>query len=115
MKFNLKRVFFLTLSYFISYLIPRDSNRVVIGSRDGKRFADNSRYFFYFLNKQNIYNVTWLTKSKKVEAYLKKKKIQVFNTNSFRGLYHGFRAKYHIFDYSEYDTSEFFLNKVNQD
>jgi CDP-glycerol glycerophosphotransferase (TagB/SpsB family) len=74
MKFNLKRVFFLTLSYFISYLIPRDSNRVVIGSRDGKRFADNSRYFFYFLNKQNIYNVIWLTKSKKVEAYLKKKK-----------------------------------------
>ena len=44
---------------------------------------------------------------KKSRGLFKKKKIQVFNTHSFRGLYHGFRAKYHIFDYSEYDTSEF--------
>ena len=73
MKFNLKRIFFLTLSFLISFLIPRSDNRVVIGSRDGKRFADNSRYFFYFLNKKNIFNVIWLTKSKRIEAYLKKK------------------------------------------
>lgn len=116
MKFNLKRIFFLTLSFLISFLIPRSDNRVVIGSRDGKRFADNSRYFFYFLNKKNIFNVIWLTKSKRIEAYLKKKKFQVFNTNSIIGLYNGFRAKYHIFDYSEYDTSEFSSirsNKIN--
>ena len=116
MKFNLKRIFFLTLSFLISFLIPRSDNRVVIGSRDGKRFADNSRYFFYFLNKKNIFNVIWLTKSKRIEAYLKKKKFQVFNTNSIIGLYNGFRAKYHVFDYSEYDTSEFSSirsNKIN--
>ena len=116
MKFNLKRVFFFLLSFLISFLIPRSDNRLVIGSRDGKRFADNSRYFFYFLNKKNFFNVVWLTKSKKIESYLKKKNFQVFNTHSFKGLYNGFRAKFHIFDYSEYDTSEFSSirsNKIN--
>ena len=107
MKFNFNRVILFILSFLFSLLIPRSNSRVVIGSRDGKRFADNSRYFFYFLNKKNVFNVVWLTKSKKIEAYLKKKKIKVFNTNSLIGLYNGFRAKYHIFDYSEYDTSEF--------
>lgn len=116
MKFNLKRIFLLILSFLLSFLIPRDHNRIVIGSRNGKRFADNSRYFFYFLSKKKSLNVTWLTKSKKIEKYLKKKKIKVFYTNSIKGLYNGFRAKYHIFDYSEYDTSEFSSirsNKIN--
>ena len=98
-------------------MIPRSDNRLVIGSRDGKRFADNSRYFFYFLNKKIFFNVVWLTKSKKNRILFKKKKnFQVFNTHSFKGLYNGFRAKFHIFDYSEYDTSEFSSirsNKIN--
>ena len=74
MKFNFNRVILFILSFLFSLLIPRSNSRVVIGSRDGKRFADNSRYFFYFLNKKNVFNVAWLTKSKKIEAYLKKKK-----------------------------------------
>ncbi len=107
MKFNYKRIFFLILSFLFSFLIPRSNNRIVIGSRDGKRFADNSRYFFYYLNKKKLLNVSWLTKSIKIEKYLKKKKFKVYRANSLSGLYYGFRAKYHIFDYSEYDTSEF--------
>lgn len=116
MKFNLKRIFYLILSLLLSFLIIRVNSRIVIGSRDGKRFADNSRYFFYFLNKKKSLNVAWLTKSKKIENYLKKKKFRVFNTNSLIGLYYGFKAKYHVFDYSEYDTNEFSsirANKIN--
>ena len=52
MKLNLKKIFFLSFSLLLSILIPRSNNRIIIGSRDGKRFADNSRYFFYYLNKK---------------------------------------------------------------
>lgn len=107
MKLNLKKIFFLSFSLLLSILIPRSNNRIIIGSRDGKRFADNSRYFFYYLNKKKNLNVTWLTKSQKIEQYLNIKNFKVFKANSLFGLYYGFRAKYHIFDHSEYDTSEF--------
>ncbi len=107
MKFNLKRIFLLIFCLLLSFLIPRSKKRIVIGSRDGKRFADNSRYFFYYLNKKKYLDVTWVTKSKKIQKYLEKKNFKVLKADSLTGLYYGFRAKYHIFDYSEYDTSEF--------
>ncbi len=116
MVVNLKRFFIFSLSLLLSILIPRKINGIVLGSRDGKRFADNSRYFFYFLYKKKYLDVSWLTKSKKIEKYLKKKNFKVYKSNSLLGLYRGFRAKYHIFDYSEYDTSEFSsirANKIN--
>lgn len=116
MSLNFKRIICFNLSLVLSFLIPRSYEKVVIGSRDGKRFADNSRYFFHYLNKKKKFNVTWLTKSNKILNYLKKKKFNVYKTNSLLGLYCGFRAGYHIFDYSEYDTSEFSsirANKIN--
>ncbi len=104
---NLKRLLLFLFSYIISFLIPRSKNMLVIGSRDGKRFADNSRYFFFYLLKNYNYKIIWLTKSEKIEKYLISKKYKVFKSNSLKGLFYGFRAKYHIFDYSEYDTNEF--------
>jgi len=105
--FNFKRFFLLTLSFIISLIIPRSKNIIVVGSRDGKRFADNSRYLFYYLNKEKKFKIIWLTKSKKIQSYLRMQNFEVLISNSAIGLYYGFRAKYHIFDYSEYDTSEF--------
>ena len=105
--FNFKRFFLLTLSFIISLIIPRSKNIIVVGSRDGKRFADNSRYLFYYLNKEKKFKIIWLTKSKKIQSYLRMQNFEVLISNSAIGLYYGFRAKFHIFAYSEYDTSEF--------
>ena len=116
MKFNPGRFFLIIFSYIISFIIPRSKKIIVIGSRNGKRFADNSRYLFFYLNKKKKFKVIWLTKSERIKRYLKLKKFNVLNSNSLVGLFYGFRAKYHIFDYSEYDTSEFSsirANKIN--
>ncbi len=114
MKFNTFRFFLIILSYIISFLIPRSKKIIVIGSRNGKRFADNSRYLFFYLNKKKKFKVVWLTKSERIKKYLKLKKFKVLKSNSLVGLFYGFRAKYHIFDYSEYDTSEFSSIRSNK-
>ena len=116
MKLDFTRFFLFIFSYIISFIIPRNKKIIVFGSRDGKRFADNSRYLFFYLNKNKKFKVIWLTKSERIKKYLKLKKFTVLNSNSLVGLFYGFRAKYHIFDYSEYDTSEFSsirANKIN--
>jgi CDP-glycerol glycerophosphotransferase (TagB/SpsB family) len=101
------RYFCLFLSFIVSLIIPRSKNLVVFGSRDGKRFSDNSRYLFFYMKRFSNKKVIWLTKSKKIKSYLLQNKYLCFFSYSILGLYYGFRAKYHIYDYSEKDTSEF--------
>ena len=109
MHLNIKkysRYILIFISFLLSTVIPRSKNIIVFGSRDGKRFADNSRYLFFYLNKFTSKKIIWLTKSKKIKNDLLINKYKCFLSKSFFGLYYGFRAKYHIFDYSENDTSE---------
>ena len=100
------RYILIFLSLFLSLIIPRSKNIIVFGSRDGKRFADNSRYLFVYLNKFTNKKIIWLTKSNKIKNDLLINNYKCYFSSSFFGLYYGFRAKYHIFDYSENDTSE---------
>jgi CDP-glycerol glycerophosphotransferase len=104
------------ISIILSLFIPRTKNIVVFGSRNGKRLADNSRYLFFHMHKFSKKKIIWLTKSNEIKKYLKKNNFKCYLSSEIIGLYYGFRAKYHIFDYSEYDTSEFSSvnsNKIN--
>jgi CDP-glycerol glycerophosphotransferase (TagB/SpsB family) len=101
------RYLFFFISIILSFIIPRTNNIVVFGSRNGKRFADNSRYLFFHMNKFSKKKIVWLTKSNKIKENLRKKNLQCFISHGIIGLYYGFRAKHHVYDYSEYDTSEF--------
>jgi len=59
------------------------------------------------MSKYSNKNCVWLTKKKEICNILKKSGYKCYLNYSLRGLYFGFRAKWHIFNYSPNDTSNF--------
>ena len=59
------------------------------------------------MSKYSNKNCVWLTKKKKIYNILKKRGYKCYLNYSLKGLYFGFRAKWHIFNYSTNDTSNF--------
>ena len=102
------------LKYFTYFLIiilklfiPTDRNLIVFGHRAGRRFGDNSRsLFIYINNKIKEKNCIWITKSKSVLDSVKKLGYKSYYHNSLLGLYFSLRAKWHIFDCTEADINE---------
>ena len=96
----------LIFCFVLSIVIPQSKNILVFGDRAGNRFTDNSRYLFfyynYFLKEKKC---VWLTKNKKILNYLRKKGFHCYFSNSLVGIYYGLRSSWHIFNYSEEDTS----------
>ena len=107
LKIMLKIINF-TFCFILSIIIPQSKNILVFGDRAGKRFTDNSRYlFFYYNHFIKDKKCIWLTKNKKILNYLREKGYRCYFANSLIGLYYGLRASWHIFNYSEEDTSRY--------
>tara|TARA_A100001234_G_C12604256_1_gene376433 strand:- start:102 stop:1289 length:1188 start_codon:yes stop_codon:yes gene_type:complete len=94
-------------SFILSLLIPRTSKVAVFGERSGNRFAEDARYLYLYLSLNSEINCVWLTKNDKVYELLRSRGLNCEMSHSFKGMYYGFRANWHIFNYSKSDTSEF--------
>ena len=100
------RILKLILCFIVSLIIPQSKKILVFGDRAGKRFTDNSRYLFIYLNLFfRKYRCIWLSNDKKIIEYLRNKGFESYYSNSILGLYYGLRSSWHIFNYSEEDTS----------
>ncbi len=95
------------LSFVISLIVPRTNNIAVFGERSGNRFAEDARYLYLYLSENSKIDCIWLTKNKKVYNYLRSNGLKSEISYSLKGIYFGFRAKWHIFNYSKSDTNEF--------
>ena len=92
--------------FILSLIVPQSKKILVFGDRAGKRFTDNSRYLFIYLNLFfKKYRCIWLSNDKKIIEYLRNKGFETYYSNSILGLYYGLRSSWHIFNYSEEDTS----------
>ena len=95
------------LVLILKFLIPTDKNLIVFGHRAGRRFGDNSRSLFFYLNKKmKEKKCIWITKNKLVLKDIKKLGLNTYYHNSFLGIYFSFRAKWHIYDCTEGDINE---------
>jgi len=109
----------LWLVYFLSGLFPRDEKIWVFGSLDGRRFADNPKYFFLDLilnEKPQDIKPIWITKSKKIFDYLYQQNLPVHHLFSLKGFYYCLRGKVWIYDHKSHDISFWLSNgalKVN--
>ena len=107
----------LIIFFILSLLIPQSKKILVFGDRGGNRLTDNSRYLFFYYNyfiKDT--KCIWLTKNLKILNYLRSKGFECYLSNSIMGIYYGLRASWHIFNYSENDTSKYtgmFRKKLN--
>ena len=92
------------LFFIIIKLIPKKKNLLVFGDRAGRRFADNSRYLYFFMNKYYPeFKCVWISKNIEILKYLKKNNYLACHSNSIMGIYYCLRAKFHIFNFVEDD------------
>lgn len=93
-------------------IIPKSNKIWLIGGWFGERFADNSRYFFLYLNdnKKNIGidKVVWVTRNKDILKKLRKKGFEAYYVWELKSIWYHFRAKVHIIDQAISDINPFF-------
>jgi len=101
--------FFMNLLLSIlSYIIPKNKKMIVLGSRYGKDFAGNPKYFFlYLLQKKNNYykEIFWITKNKKILAELEEKQLPVLYIYSWRGFKAILRSQHLVISFTSEDVS----------
>jgi CDP-glycerol glycerophosphotransferase (TagB/SpsB family) len=86
-------------------LFRRDKNIWVIGGGLGKRFADNSSYFFRFAFENSGKKIVWLSRTPEIILRLRKLGYAAYHTHSLKGLWYGLRASWHIYDVGPKDTN----------
>lgn len=91
-------VFFWFL-YALSFLFPRSRNIWLFDEWDGKRFADNARYLYLYVQKeQPSVRGIWLSRSKELVAEMKQEGLPAYYAYSLPGLWYTLRAKVVIFE-----------------
>ena len=96
------------LLFIITRIIPKDKHLLVFGDRAGRRLADNSRYLFFYINKNyKKFHCVWISKDKKIIEYLRENNYNAYDGGSLIGIYYCLRAKFHIFNFVENDIHKF--------
>tara|TARA_A100000164_G_C21915205_1_gene777888 strand:+ start:995 stop:2233 length:1239 start_codon:yes stop_codon:yes gene_type:complete len=104
-----------SLFFLLSILIPKKKNLIIFGCRTGRRYADNSRYLFLYLNKfyKKKFNCVWITREKKVLNIIRKQGFKCYYINSLKGCLLSLIANWTIFDTSPLDVNSF-LSKFSK-
>lgn len=93
------QIFLLPL-YGLSYLMPRNKRIWALGSTFGRRFADNPKYFYLYLNqhyKEEI-RAIWISKDKDIVSLLDKNLLEAYYLYSLKGIWFSLRAKVYLYD-----------------
>lgn len=98
---------FLIPIYWMSFLWIRNKNIWVLGSTFGRRFADNPKYFYLYLNQYQRQEVRpiWITHNKEVVQLLRENHLEVYYYLSLKGVYYCLRSGVYIFDNYSKDIS----------
>lgn len=91
---------FLYLIYLLSFLFPRKKDYYVFISHGQNGFSDNCKYFFLYLNNNDLDNkkIIWMTKNNDLANKLKSKGFISYYCFSLKGIYSLLTSKYFIFD-----------------
>lgn len=91
---------FLLPIYWFSFLIPRDKHIWLFGSTFGKRFADNPRYFYLYLNqyKKKEIRAIWISHKKEIVNFLNRNGYEAYYFLSLKGIWYCLRGKIYLFD-----------------
>jgi len=96
------------LSIF-SYIIPKNKNQILLGSRDGK-FADNTKYFFlYLMKKQTPLAFFWITKDKELYKKFQNLGFPVVYMYSIKGFLSILRSNFILVNQLVNDASFFLM------
>lgn len=103
--------------FALSHLSVRDRNLWVFGSTFGNRFADNPRYFFYYISrmdeeerekagvKEGKIRAVWITKRASIVKQLRSMGYEAYLSSSKEGMLCCLKAGVYIFDNYSKDIS----------
>jgi len=95
----------------LSKIVPKDPNIWIFGAWAGKKYADNSKILFEYIQKNHSeIRAIWLSKNKVVVEELRAKGYECYYTYSFTSIIIGLRAQYSIFVQNNDLDSMLFLN-----
>lgn len=103
-------VFFLPI-WWAQRLVPRNSEVWVFGCWYGKRYSDNSRHLFEYVqaNQPQIKPI-WITRDKKLVSKIKSSGGVCYLANSLKGIYYTLQAKRIIVSSGKKDVNYLFGN-----
>lgn len=98
---------FLMPIYWFSFIFPRNKKIWVCGSSFGKRFADNPKYLYLYLNqfKKSHVRTIWISTEPKIIKFLRENGYEAYLNCSLKGIFYCLRAKVYIFDNYSKDIS----------
>lgn len=98
---------FLLPIYWISFITPRSKKIWLFGSTFGRRFADNPKYAYLYMNqfKKEDIRAIWITHNKDVVTLLNENKLEAYYYHSLKGIFYCLIAKVYIFDNYSKDIS----------
>jgi len=90
------------LVYLISHLVPKDKNLWIFGTWFGEKYADNSKYLFEYVNKNNPeIRAVWLTRNKNTLEQIRQQGYEAYLAYSFKGYLLSMRAKVALVSHSK--------------
>lgn len=86
--------------YWLSFLVPRNKRIWLFGSTFGRRFADNPRYAYLYVNQIHREDVRgiWISRNKEVVSFLNENSYEAYYYHSLKGLWFALRAGVYIYD-----------------
>lgn len=84
--------------YFISFFIPRNKNKWVLGNKG--LFTDNAKYLFLYIFENTEIECYWITSSKTLAEKMNINGLPVYYKYSLKGLYHCLTASVYIYSMS---------------
>lgn len=93
--------------YWFSFLFPRNKKIWLFGSTFGRRFADNPRYAYLYMNQfhEKDIRAIWISHNKSVVSFLQDKGYEAYYYHSLKGIWYCLRGKVYIFDNYSKDIS----------
>lgn len=92
-------------------IINRSRNIWVLGAWYGKRYSDNCRNLFEYINTyEPAITPIWLSKNKKDLIYIRNLGYKAYHARSLKGIIYSLRAKIIIFSSNKSDINKYFVN-----
>ena len=94
--------------YWFSFLFPRNRRIWLFGSTFGRRFADNPRYFYLYVNQSaecRDIRAIWISHNKEIVEFLQQNGYEAYYYHSWKGIWYCLRGKVYLFDNYSKDIS----------
>lgn len=86
--------------YWISFFVPKNKRLWLFGSTFGRRFADNPKYLYLYINqwKRETIRAVWISHDKKIINFLNDNGYEAYYYLALKGIWYCFRGSVYIFD-----------------